>query len=75
MGEFRAPTEMNLEVPKPGFSCPLPSAHTQSQKNRSSSGGFGLWEEKKKTLAKLICRFADDAALLTHIGVMIQRLR
>lgn len=24
------------------------------------------------SLAKLICRFADDAALLTHIGIMIQ---
>lgn len=28
--------------------------------------------EQKKTLAQIICRFVDDAALLTHIGLMIR---
>lgn len=26
----------------------------------------------EKNMAQIICRFADDAALLTHIGIMIQ---
>lgn len=66
--EFRAPTQMIFELPKPKFSSPLTSACTQSHKNWFSSGGFGLmslWSKKntKKTgkVNLQICRWCRTA--------------
>lgn len=50
------------------------STAPQSHLRTSSTLEDLVWLEHKKTQAEIICRFADALALLTYIGVMIQKL-